>query len=75
MRVKIECGPPLPSLKAWLIVPPVSTIADLKQTFCTDLPTLRHQHVDFSDITLFLDGFELLDISPIDVVRDGDLIT
>ena len=73
MRVKVECGPPLPSLKVWFAVSAVSTVAELKHALCAELPALGH--VSASDLTLTLDGFELIDASPIDVVRDGELIT
>ena len=75
MRVKVECGPPLPVVKAWFIVPPVSTVSDLKDTLCSELPALSNVQTLANDIALYLDGFELLDATPIDVVRDGDLIT
>jgi hypothetical protein len=73
MRVKVECGPPLPSLKIWFVVPAVSTIAELKVALCADLPVLAHVSADA--LTLTLDGFELIDTSTIDVVRDGELLT
>ena len=73
MRIKVECGPPLPSLKAWFVVPAVSTVAELKDALCTGLPALGHTSAD--DLTLILDGFELIDSSSIDVVRDGELLT
>ncbi|KAF7790775.1 hypothetical protein EIP86_001732 [Pleurotus ostreatoroseus] len=75
MRVKVECVPPLPSTKIWFIVPHVSTISDLKDTLCSELPALGDEQTNARDIILFLDGFELLDATLIDVVRDGDLIT
>ncbi|THG98611.1 hypothetical protein EW026_g3616 [Hermanssonia centrifuga] len=75
MRVKVESGPPLPSLKAWFIVSPVATIYDLKATLCAELPALREGRVAAKDISLSLDGFELLDDSHVEVVRDGDLLT
>ena len=75
MRVKVEGGPPLPPFKAWFVVPSVSTVSDLKGALCASLPNLVHAHTSPEGITLHLDGFELLDDSPIDVVRDGDLIT
>ena len=60
MRVKVECVPPLPLTKIWFIVPPVSTIHDLKDTLCSGLPALRDDQINARDIALFLDGFELL---------------
>lgn len=73
MRVKVECGPPLPSLKVWFIVPAVSTIAELKVALRAELPGL--QRVLAEELTLLLDGFELIDSNSIDVIRDGELIT
>lgn len=75
MRVKVECGPPLPPLKAWFVVPAVSTVLDLKGALCLDIPALRDRDLATNDFTLVLDGFELLDASSIEAVRDGDLIT
>lgn len=74
MRVKVECGPPLPSTKAWFGIQSLNTISDLKATLCTDLPALRDAAVSSDEIVLFMDGFELLDTSLVDVLRDGDLI-
>lgn len=73
MRVKIECGPPLPSLKVWFVVPAVSTVDELKAALCAELPALRT--LAPRELTLLLDGFELTGASAIDVVRDGELLT
>ena len=75
MRIKVECVPTLPVLKAWFIVPSVSTIFDLKGAICSEIPALQEQSIAADDLTLVLDSFELLDASPLDVVRDGDHIT
>lgn len=75
MRIKVECVPPLAHLKAWVIVPAVSTVLDLKGALCSEIPALQEQDIAADGLTLVLDGFELLDTCPIDVVRDGDLIT
>lgn len=74
MRIKVECGPPLSLFKAWFIVPSVSTVLDLKESLCAEIPGLQEQGVGAEAIHLVIDGFELLDSSLIDVVRDGDLI-
>ena len=75
MRVKIECIPPLPSTKAWFIIPPVSSISEFKDALCTVLPGLRDAHRPSSSFVLSIDGFELLDTSSIDIMREGDLVT
>lgn len=77
MRLRVQTIPPLPELKAWFI-PDIQaafpTINDLKLSFCASIPTLRNANLAGSDLTLHLDGFDLLGESPLDVVRDGDLI-
>ncbi|KAH9853351.1 hypothetical protein C2E23DRAFT_755320 [Lenzites betulinus] len=74
MRLKVETVPPLPLLKAWFSTHAVPSILDLKLALCTGLSPLVHHRIDPHHILLLLDDFELLDASPIDVVRDGDLV-
>lgn len=74
MRVKVETVAPLPHVKAWFSTHAVPSILDLKTALCTDLLPLAHDRVRAGDILLLLDDFELLDASPVDVVRDGDLV-
>jgi hypothetical protein len=74
MRIKVECAPPLLYTKIWFIVPAISTIQELKSALCTGIPALNEQDLAADDITLVLDGFDILDSSSVDVVRDGDLI-
>ncbi|KAI0662818.1 hypothetical protein C8Q70DRAFT_473304 [Cubamyces menziesii] len=74
MRVKVESVPPLPHVKAWFSANALPSILDLKNSLCADLQPLSNEHVLPDHILLLLDDFELLDSSPIDVVRDGDLI-
>lgn len=74
MRVKIESVAPLPHVKAWFSAQALPTIHDLKISLCSDLFAFKHASIDAEDIVLILDDFELLDSSPTDVVRDGDLI-
>ncbi|PCH41662.1 hypothetical protein WOLCODRAFT_132061 [Wolfiporia cocos MD-104 SS10] len=74
MRVKVESVHPLPTVKAWFSVHSATNIEALKEVLCSDLHTLQTAQIRARDITLVLDDFELLDPSPIDVVRDGDLI-
>lgn len=72
MRIKVECAPPLPAVKAWFVVPAVFNILDLKASLLSQFPAI--QNLSPADLSFSLDGFELLDSSPIDVVRDGELI-
>ena len=74
MRLKVETVAPLPHVKAWFCANAIPTIHDLKTSLCADLPPLRGAAVHPQDLILLLDDFELLDSSPIDVVRDGDLV-
>ncbi|KAG9219430.1 hypothetical protein CCMSSC00406_0005324 [Pleurotus cornucopiae] len=79
MRVKIQTNSPLPPLKAWYATKslegPNPTIADLKKQICTNVDAIRAATKGrAAQLTLTLDDFELLDVSPLDVLRDGDLI-
>lgn len=74
MRIKIASIPPLPFVKAWYSVTSASTVADLKTSLCADLPPFQRDRINGRDIILVLDDFDLLNASPVDVIRDGDLI-
>ena len=72
--MKVESVAPLPYVKAWFSAHAIPTIHDLKTALCADLLPLNDAGVRPQALILLLDDFELLDPSPIDVVRDGDLI-
>ncbi|KAI0951819.1 hypothetical protein AcV7_007814 [Taiwanofungus camphoratus] len=74
MRIKVASIPPLPFVKAWYSVTSASTVADLKTSLCADLPPFQRDRINGRDIILVLDDFDLLNASPVDVIRDGDLI-
>lgn len=74
MRIKIQTVPPLPPLKAWVGVQAEPTILHLKRTIRTQLDSLRTPAISDTDLLLLLDDFQLLDASPIDVIRDGDRV-
>lgn len=76
MRLRIQTAPPLPALKAWYAPPHDTTnsIIDLKHALFANVPLLDATAIDGSQVVLVLDGFDLLDESPLDVVRDGDLV-
>ncbi|KAI8984904.1 hypothetical protein BD414DRAFT_537359 [Trametes punicea] len=74
MRIKVESVPPLPHVKAWYSANALPSVVDLKASLCASLPALSHDRIRPQDLLLLLDDFELLDASPIDVLRDGDLI-
>ena len=77
MRIRIQTFSPLPELKAWFI-PEIQdaheTVFDLKELLCKGIPQLRANQIDARYLILLLEGFELLNDSPISAVRDGDLI-
>ncbi|CAA7269203.1 unnamed protein product [Cyclocybe aegerita] len=78
MRFRIQTHAPLPDVKAWF-VPDVQNvpefIIDLKKTLCRRVQPLKDRHYHGKDLVLLLEGFELLNDSPFDAVRDGDLVT
>lgn len=70
MRLKLQIEPPFSPLKAWFPVPPhIHSILDLKFTLITNIKILVA-----TEIELFLDDFELLDETDVNVLRDGDLV-
>ncbi|SRR5260221_4934643 len=77
MRIRIQTFSPLPELKAWFI-PEIQdtheTVFDLKELLCKGIPQLRANQINARYLILLLEGFELLNDSPISAVRDGDLI-
>jgi hypothetical protein len=77
MRLRIQTFAPLPELKAWF-VPEIQsaqeTVFDLKGLLCRGVQPLRNGRFQAKDLTLVLEGFELLNDSPLTAVRDGDLI-
>jgi hypothetical protein len=82
MRIRLQSLPPLPVLKAWFVLPDPSlvaaghpTINNLKGILCREVPILSLGTVQCHHILLEMDGFELLDGSLWDVIREGDLIT
>jgi hypothetical protein len=75
MRVRIQTALPLPDLKAWYAPnEDQSSIAHLKDALFLHIPVLEASLFHSHQVVLLLDGFELLDDSPLDVVRDGDLV-
>lgn len=75
MRLRIQTFSPLPELKAWYSTDASDgTISHLKHDICLQVPPLRQFGVNGPHLVLLLDNFELLDDSPLSVVRDGDLI-
>lgn len=64
----------LPEIRSWFNVDRENTVTSLKLSLCASVPALRDAHVRTEELVLILDDFELLDDSPIHILRDGDLI-
>lgn len=77
MRLRIQTFAPLPVLKVWF-VPDIqdaqNTIFCLKELLCRGVQLLRNSRFHAKDLTLVLEGFELMNDSPLTAVRDGDLL-
>lgn len=64
----------LPEIRSWFNVDGEDTVASLKLSLCASLPALFNARVCAAELVLTLDDFELLNDSPIHILRDGDLI-
>ena len=64
----------LPVIRSWFNIDRENTVTSLKISLCASVPALRDAHVRIEELVLTLDDFELLDDSPIHILRDGDLI-
>ncbi|KAJ7224513.1 hypothetical protein GGX14DRAFT_426095 [Mycena pura] len=70
MRLKIQSLPPLPELKVWFTPDErCTTVANLKSALTSVLFAAAKTALELS-----LDGFDLLEGSPLHVLRDGDLV-
>ena len=77
MRVRIQSEfeqTNLPIIRSWFNVDRENTLSSLKLSLCASIPALRNAHVRAEELVLTLDDFELLNDSPIHILRDGDLI-
>jgi len=77
LRIRILSEPEqtnLPNVKSWFNVDKENTVASLKSSLCASVPALRDAHIPATKLVLTLDDFELLDDSPVHILRDGDLI-
>lgn len=73
LRLRIATSPPLAPLRALFLVAASSrTIADLKIQLVHDLGQLRG--VAPAQLLLEVDGWELLDRSQVELVREEDII-
>ncbi|KAH9956796.1 hypothetical protein BC827DRAFT_1378443 [Russula dissimulans] len=74
MRIRILSETNLPSVRSWFNVDKENSLASLKSSLCASVPALRDAHIPAAELVLILDDFELLDDSPVRILRDGDLI-
>lgn len=78
MRLRITTAPPLEPLKSLIAVPRILlddtdvTVRQLKQHFCGVLSCLSTCSPE--NISITVDGFDVLDFNPLSVLRDGDLV-
>lgn len=74
MRIRVVTHHPLKPLKAWFGIPNDLTIANLKERLHGELPPLTSQNIA-SQVTLQLDGYDLLDSSTCGLVlAEGDIV-
>jgi len=74
-RIRLQSFPPLPSLKAWFLIPPgVTNIRDLKLALCSQLSIFKDMRIEPAHIVLEMDGFEVLEESHVDLVHEGDVM-
>jgi hypothetical protein len=74
IRVLAEPQPGVPQVKSWFNVEQEKTVAALKASLCAFISALREARVQAADLVLLLDDFELLNNTPVNILRDGDLV-
>lgn len=78
MRLRITTAPPLEPLKSLIAVPRIlledndTTIRQLKQHFCGILSCLQTSRPE--NVSISVEGYDVLDFNPLSVLRDGDLV-
>lgn len=88
MRVRILSRPPLGPVKAWFAIPDgqalssalqdtarIETVYDLKAALRNSIAILREGCPHVANLGLSIDGFEVLDNSGLEVIKEGDLVT
>ncbi|KAH8830951.1 hypothetical protein DL96DRAFT_1787069 [Flagelloscypha sp. PMI_526] len=71
MRIRIQTSPPFPECKCWFI-PSSQSILGLKTELSTRLLPLASWKP--KELVLSMDGFDIMDDTPFEILRDGDLI-
>ncbi|KAL5527579.1 hypothetical protein ACEPAG_6380 [Sanghuangporus baumii] len=79
MRFRVASRPPVKPLKAWFDIPNDGSVIDIlgvKSQLCSRLRQLAEDGtiVAPTEISLFIEDFELLDDSSLDVIQENDLV-
>ncbi|KAL5487853.1 hypothetical protein ACEPAI_5961 [Sanghuangporus weigelae] len=79
MRFRVASRPPVKPLKAWFDIPNDGSVIDIlgvKSQLCSRLRQLAEDGTIGAptEISLFIDDFELLDDSGLDVIQENDLV-
>ena len=78
MRLRLTTAPPLEPLKSLIVVPRIllddneATIFQLKRYLCGILSCLRAY--DPENISISIEGFDVLNFNTLSVLHDGDLV-
>lgn len=72
IRIRLQCE--APSIKAWFLLVDLKTIGELKVALCTNVTALKNTGVLPANLSLALDGFDLLSESDVSILREGDLV-
>ncbi|KAI9466557.1 hypothetical protein BJY52DRAFT_1232793 [Lactarius psammicola] len=75
IRVLAESQSGVPQVRSWFNVEQEDTVASLKSSLCASISALREARVRAIELVLLLDDFELLDNTPVHILRDGDLVS
>jgi len=74
-RIRIQASPPLPSSRIWFLVPQNAlNIKDIKQALCQRVAMLKDSSLMGQDLILEIDGFELPDEEPVDLIHENDIV-
>lgn len=76
MRIRLSSNAGDNQLKAWFLLDEnaVSTIQQLKASLCHDVGFIQRLQCTPKSIELFLEDFELLDDTLVQILREGDLL-
>lgn len=74
-RIRVKSAQPLPEFRAWIPIPQgVETIGNLKVRIAESIQTTRNINFEPHSLVLELEDYELLDGSPVNLLRESDVI-